>query len=122
MKTLVKLTQENKAGNVSFEARKQFYQSDNETYTDLSNIIADFCTDVKELAEKNAKVGYNNLNLKIKKTLPLVLTFESDEDDPITLKFRNFGKFLEGTTRKQLSKFFENNIEFTYKWSNYEVK
>lgn len=122
MKTLVKLTQENKAGNISFEAKKVFCQAGTETYVDLSIVVADFCVDIKELTEKNAKVGYNNLDLKIKKSLPLVLTFESDEDAPITLKFKNFGKFLEGTTRKQLGKFFQNNIQFVYKWANYEPK
>lgn len=117
MKTIVRLTQTNKSNKVSFESYKVFSLGENDDYTVLAKDIADFCKDIEELVEKNHKVGYNTLDLKIKKSLPLQLTIVSDEDLPVSLSFRNFGKFLQGVARKPLEAFLKNNINFVYKWS-----
>lgn len=117
MKTIVKLTQINKSGKTSFESYKVFNLSTDAEYTELAKDIADFCKDIQELVEKNHKVGYNTLDLKIKKSLPLQLTIVSDEDLPVSLSFRNFGTFLQGVARKPLEVFLKNNISFVYKWT-----
>lgn len=117
MKTIVKLTQINKSGKTSFESYKVFNLGTDAEYTDLAKDIADFCKDIQELVEKNHKIGYNTLDLKIKKSLPLQLTIVSDEDLPVSLSFRNFGTFLQGVARKPLEAFLKNNISFVYKWT-----
>lgn len=109
------LTQTNKKETVTFKAFKKFNVG-NEPLEAISKEISNFAYDVKELCERNEKRGYNS-NVKIRKSQPLQLTLVTDEDETVKLELKNFGKFLELTTRKKLDAFLSDNIQFVYKWS-----
>lgn len=111
----VNLTQTNRQGNKSFEASKKVNIGDSGIES-VSLEISDFINDLQKLIKANLKLGYNPVN-GLKKSLPLTLTLATEEDT-LVLSFKNFGKFADKATKKQMQTFLSNNIEFADKWGN----
>ena len=119
MELNVVLTQVNKSGNVSFEAKRKLNIGENEV-SHVSLEIAAFCKDISKLCKSNANLGFASAVSGIKKSLPMSITLQGlgdDDDVNVSLEYRNFGKFVENTTETKLRKFLKNNIEFAEKYS-----
>ncbi len=110
----VSITQVNKSNLVSFEATKQINVGESGGLEDSASEISIFISDLRALIAKNAECGYKNAVNGLKKSLPLVLALSSEEDS-LTLKYRNFGKFAETALQPTIEQFLRNNIEFTLK-------
>lgn len=103
----VRLFQNNKQGKRVFTATKQIAVNDQNK--DSAQDIANYCKAVIELQKKLFKLGLNERAMR--KTLPVEIQL-SNEDETLTIQFRNFGKFVEETTEAKLRKAIQLKLDF----------
>jgi len=108
----VKLSQVNKANDVTFNASKKIQSG--EEMTSIAKEISSFCLAFSKLTEKNKKRGYNNNNgIRKSQTMTMVIQgIGEDKDIVIELSFRNFGRFVLETTEANLKGLLAENINF----------
>jgi hypothetical protein len=105
----VRLSQVNKAGTKVFGASAKV-NIGNKSIESVSKEIRAFLVEVKDLQDKNAKMGVRlSGTLTLKKSIPLMLEL-AFEDDVLLLEYRNLVKIMEELTPAKLEKFLENNI------------
>jgi len=117
---LIKLSQKNKSKETVFSAQAKMNLIEGQEFEQFGKELAIFCKDVVKLQASNKAKGLNSVMLR--KTLPVTLELVSlDENDDInvSLKFGNFGKFVEKTSEENLSAALSENAEFVYKYSNW---
>lgn len=110
----VDLSQANVKGDVTFNASKKINTGKAENLLAIANEVSGFCIAFRDLVKRNHKRGWTGLK-GIRKSQVMTLTIQGigdDDDINIQLSFRNFGKFLEETTRKNLQGLLDDNINF----------
>ena len=110
----VKLSQVNKANDVTFNASKKISTGKSTELTSIASEISSFCLAFSKLTESNKKRGYNNNNgIRKSQTMTMVIQgIGEDKDIVIELSFRNFGRFVLETTEANLKGLLADNINF----------
>ena len=108
------LFQNNKQGKRVFTASKKI--SVKEQNKDAAKDLADYCKAVIQLQVKLFKLGLNERAMR--KTLPVEIQL-SNEDETLTIHFRNFGKFVEETTEAKLRKAIELKLDFVEMYGDF---
>jgi hypothetical protein len=116
MSNLVNVTlfQANKEGKKVFTASKAVNVKDQNK--DLATDLSNYFKAVIELQNKLLKLGLNERAMR--KTLPIEITI-ANEDETFSIHFRNFGKFVEGSTVAKLKKAIELKLDFVQVYGNW---
>ena len=117
---LIKLNQTNKAKETVFSAQAKLNLLEGQEFEHFGKELATFCKDVVKLQASNKAKGLNSV--MIRKTLPVsleLISLDESDDIDVSLRFGNFGKFVENTSEENISALLAENAEFVYKYSNW---
>ena len=119
MKANILLVQYNnlKERKVTFEASKKVTLEDKSKFDNVAKQISEFCKEAIEFSKRSKARGINISMLK--KTQPIDIVFESGKKD-IIISFKNFGKFVEESSKSTLKSQIKDSFQFLDKFSNWE--
>ena len=119
MKANILLVQYNnlKERKVTFEASKKVTLEDKSKFDDAAKQISEFCKEAIEFSKRSKARGVNISMLK--KTQPIDIVFEGGKKD-IIISFKNFGRFVEGSSKSTLKSQIKDSFQFLDKFSNWE--
>lgn len=119
MKANILLVQYNnlKERKVTFEASKKVNLDSKSKFDDAAKQIAEFCKEAIEFSKRSKARGVNISMLK--KTQPIDIVFEGGKKDVI-ISFKNFGRFVEESSKSNLKAQIKDSFQFIDKFSNWE--
>ena len=117
----IKLSQENKKGETTFEASAKLNLQNDKLFEQFAKSVSEFCKKTIKFAKRSKERGVN-ISANIRKSQPINIELTEEGENVCTLKFKNFGKFVEKSPQNVLEAQLRDSAEFTSYFVNWEYK